>query len=172
MSNMNMVRTWNSIRKADGKGLAAALKVMGMLVEGDAPLGDMQAAVQDMTQQHGGTDIKPSKASVSKWAKVYRAYVQDYGATPDEIAQRLVSAKGERTGHATLYRALQAAGGSDVAGAWHLIESGADLRSDAERGGGKGDAKDDDLSRIMSAVHSARKRGVSADDIVAALAAL
>lgn len=170
MTNTKMVRTWQSVRKSDGKGLAAALRLVGMMVEADTPLAEMVQQVEALTSEHGKTVIAPSKASVSKWAKVYRAYVADEGSTPDEVARLLVDAKGERTGHATLYRALQAAGGN-VTTAWSLIYDGADLRSDAERGTRDG-SKDEDLSRIMTAVHEARNRGVSADSIIAALAAL
>jgi len=190
MNSKAIVSAYQSLRKHDGNALVKRLRFAGRLMDLDTHK-DRVGLVQTLVS-HFGVVSGVSPSTVSKLTKVYNAFCEEDGQTPEAVADWLLKMRGHEAGIFTLWRALDKAekAGGGVFEAWALLKSGESLRSkkekeaDKEAGdegeeGGEGSGgglpsqpSDPALHDIIKAVLEARQAGVQDDDILEAIDAL
>lgn len=188
--NKSLVSAYQSLRKHDGNALVKRLRFGGHLLTIEAHK-DRVAAVAGLAFEHGVV-TGVSASSVSKLTKVYTAFCEEPGRTPEDVAADLLEFRGYEAGVITLWRALDKAekAGGGVEDAWSLLKSSSPLRSKAEQkadgkqgdegeGAGEGSGggvpsqpSDPGLHDIIKAVLEARQAGVEDEQILEAIDAL
>ena len=187
MNSKAIVSAYQSLRKHDGNALVKRLRFAGRLMDLDTHK-DRVGLVHTLVS-HFGVVSGVSPSTVSKLTKVYNAFCEEDGQTPEAVADWLLKMRGHEAGIFTLWRALDKAekAGGGVAEAWELLRSGKSLRSEAEKkadteagdegeeggegsgGGTTGQPADPALQEIIKAVIEARQVGVEDEQILMAL---
>lgn len=177
--NIATANRWTTITKNEDRVTAKVLTFAAKVLA-PVTLTEAHETVTALTADLGSIrSIPESKGKVSALRTVATVLMVEGGYTADELTDALAKNRRRASEWSTLYTAYGVAKKQgredDAAYIVSLVESGKNLRKkddDGEDDDGEGKAKDEGLSAIMTAVHAARKRGVSDADIVAAIEAL